>query len=531
MHTPGRRRPCSSVGKTTKLRVKRTDGEQTVRARCPVCSPEAVVKAGLSDLVKALLLFTGRQSASMLAMAHVETAPCPTCGRAVSLRLGACPYDGTPVDSATAIAVASTINPSLKGLEASSEVERRLKGEAFGKYVVEELIGRGGMGTVYRVTHADLGNSFALKLMDHRIVDSADAHTRFLREARAAARIDHPNVIRVLDYARHPTLGSYLVMDLLVGTSLDKLLAAEGPLSEGRTIALGMQVCDALAAAHDEGVVHRDLKPANIFLTRGRGDETVKVMDFGVAKVAADAATLLTRPGTVIGTPLYMSPEQWDNRDIGPRSDIYSFGVVLYEMLTGRVPIRGAGITEVAKNLATTKPLPPRAIRPEISPAMEAIVLRCLEKEANDRFATMRDVSEALAEALASPATTSKGAAKPSPRRRWLAVAAGGIGVMGIVYAFGFARVGDRQPAERRAVANPPPSAPLAAAAPIAHPLASSVTSASASVVSPAPPSPAALASSSATARPTPRAPANVPSRQAPRTPKPAATNDLLFGE
>jgi serine/threonine-protein kinase len=349
-------------------------------------------------------------------MADNDTVPCPTCGRAVSLADGACPYDGTPVDSATAIAVASTINPSIKALALPEDGSEKVVGERFGKYIVEALIGRGGMGTVYRVAHADLGNKFALKLMDPRVVRSSEAHTRFLREARAAARIDHPNVIRVLDHARHPTFGSYLVMELLSGTSLDKVLAEERTLDEARAIGLATQICDALAAAHEGGVVHRDLKPANVFLSRVRGGESVKVVDFGVAKVVADVATLLTRPGTVIGTPLYMSPEQWDNADLDARSDIYSFGVMLYEMVTGRTPIRGVGITEVAKNLATTKPIAPRVLRPELSPALEAIILRCIEKQASDRFASMRDVADALAQARVSPGVFPK--PRTTSRRR-----------------------------------------------------------------------------------------------------------------
>jgi serine/threonine protein kinase len=368
-------------------------------------------------------------------MGSAETVPCPTCGRPVSLSDGACSFDGTPVDSATAIAVASTINPSLKAqsaAESDSSLERII-GEQFGKYVVDELIGRGGMGSVFRVTHAELGNKFALKIMDERIVGSADAHTRFLREARAAARIDHPNVIRVLDHARHPQYGSYLVMELLSGTPLDQVIASKPMLDETRAIDIALQICDALGAAHDQGIVHRDLKPANVFLTKQRGVETVKVMDFGVAKVAADAATLLTRPGSVIGTPLYMSPEQWDNADIDARSDVYSFGVVLYEMLTGRLPVRGVGITEVAKNLATKKVPPPRSVRPDLGEATEIVVLRCLEKEKTDRFPSMRAAADALIEARAH---VGKPVARAPSRRTPIllaaAVAAVGLAVYGL---------------------------------------------------------------------------------------------------
>jgi len=493
-----------------------------------------------------------------------DTVPCPSCGRPVSLDEGLCPFDGTPVDSATAIAVASTIGPSVTApLEKETEKEKakesspdEVVGEQFGKYVVDELIGRGGMGSVYRVTHAELGNKFALKIMDQRIVGSTDAHTRFLREARAAARIDHPNVIRVLDHDRHPRFGSYLVMDLLTGTSLDRVLVDSPRREERWIVEIALQICDALGAAHDKGIVHRDLKPANVFLTRRRGgarlggaradgrsgDETVTVMDFGVAKVAADASTLLTVPGSVIGTPLYMSPEQWDNEDIDARSDVYAFGVVLYEMLVGRVPIRGNGITEVARNLAMKKPVPPRAERPEISLATEQVVLRCLEKRRDDRFPSMREVAAAL-----EASRDSMGAPAPAraSRPRTVLVASAGVAALA---TFGLVFLAGRQMSPRLDHAAPAQAslAPVAESLTAPAPSPSTVPSPSA-VPSPAVSAPAVSASAGASAaqvasaKPV-RTPPPPPGRPAAAPPKPAAPphppvkpgtkpRDELFGD
>ena len=466
-------------------------------------------------------------------MPSPDTVPCPRCGRDVALSDGACPIDGTPVDSATAIAVASTIGPDAKSGPPSLDLAvEKVVGEQFGKYVVDELIGRGGMGAVYRVTHSELGNKFALKIMDARIVASVEAHQRFLREARAAARIDHPNVIRVFDHARHTLFGSYLVMELLSGTPLDHVLAKEKQLDEARAIDLALQMCDALGAAHEQGIVHRDLKPANVFLVKVRGAETVKVMDFGVAKVAADPATLLTRPGSVIGTPLYMSPEQWDNAEIDARSDIYSFGVVLYEMLTGQLPIRGSGITEVAKNLATKEPTKPSTYRPGLSPALERIVLRCLEKKAEDRYASMKDVAEALTAARSLAGTTAKD--KRSSRRTLVAVssiaAAVAIGVIGSALG-------------RSLVSPPPPRATAeATTAPPPAPTPSLTPAPPSSSPSP-PPSETAAALASASARPKPvqppvtpfvaKPPTTATASAARRPPSPRGTpsGDVLFGD
>src|SRR5262249_50624729 len=159
---------------------------------------------------------------------------------------------------------------------------------------------------------------------------------------------------------------------------------------ESRALALALQMTDALAAAHAHGIVHRDLKPANIFVTRTLGAEVVKVVDFGIAKLPTSTMSL-TRPGEIYGTPRYMSPEQWDNGPITEASDIYSLGVVLYEMLAGKAPISGPAWTQLAINVAMNEVQPIATHRPSISPALDAIVLRCLRKKANERFASMRE--------------------------------------------------------------------------------------------------------------------------------------------
>jgi eukaryotic-like serine/threonine-protein kinase len=271
-----------------------------------------------------------------------------------------------------------------------------LAGKRIGRYVVDRLLGEGGMATVWRAVHEQLGGEVAIKILAPEAVRGEQELERFFREAKVCAQLNHDHVVKVIDFARDPDVGSYIVMELLNGRGLDRVLVEEGPLEEGRAVALALQITDALAAAHALDIVHRDLKPANIFVTRTLGTEIVKVMDFGIAKIPMSRAVALTRPGEIYGTPLYVSPEQWDNGPISEATDIYSLGVVLYEMLAGKPPLNGSALTELVKNVALGEPAPLASHRPTISPDLDAIVQQCLRKRPTERFASMRELRAAL---------------------------------------------------------------------------------------------------------------------------------------
>src|SRR5579862_8157708 len=217
-----------------------------------------------------------------------------------------------------------------------------------GRFAIESLIGSGAMGAVYRARHVGLDKLVAVKVLHRDAASNPTFAARLRREAKAASRLDHPNSVRVIDFGEEPDGLLYIAMELLDGVDLESLLQLEGPLAEARIVALLSQVLAALDAAHKLGIVHRDLKPANIMIVRGvdeegRPRETVKVCDFGIAKtpeasqMSGEAASLTTE-GILVGTPSYMSPEQCRGEALDPRADIYSLGIVLYELLVGVAP-------------------------------------------------------------------------------------------------------------------------------------------------------------------------------------------------
>ena len=268
-----------------------------------------------------------------------------------------------------------------------------------GKYRIEEELGRGGMGAVYRATHVVSDKQVALKWMLRPTSDER-ARERFTREARATGRIDHPNVVDVYDIGQDGD-GGYLVMELLRGESLRHRLARLR-LAPTAAVDLLLPAMRGVAAAHREGVIHRDLKPDNIFLCRGPegGEREAKVLDFGISTIytaAPDAKTTLTKEGTVLGTPAYMSPEQLESaRDVDARTDVYAFGVVLYESLTGSVPFVGDSYSALVLAIANTKPRAPRDLCPEIPLGLERVVLRAMERDRAERIESMEGLIAAL---------------------------------------------------------------------------------------------------------------------------------------
>ena len=261
-----------------------------------------------------------------------------------------------------------------------------------GKYRIEQRLSAGGMGAVYRARHLLMDRPVALKVLHQRLVADEAARIRFQREARAAVLLQHQNAVSVTDFGETADGYVYLVMELLEGPTLREILVKEAPIETARAISIMLQASAAVAAAHEAGIIHRDLKPSNILVTQSPDvPAVVKVLDFGVAKLAADTidddegAITLRQAGALIGTPRYMAPEQYNGHDLTPAADVYSLGVILYEMLTGMAPFTGSTTAEIAAKHASDPPHPPRQIVAAIPEDVERVVLHALEKVPEDR--------------------------------------------------------------------------------------------------------------------------------------------------
>lgn len=272
------------------------------------------------------------------------------------------------------------------------------------KYHLEERLGEGGMGTVYRARHLLMDRPVAIKVLHPQFVEKEGARTRFQLEARAAVLLHHANAVSVTDFGQTADGLVYIVMELLNGRTLREILAKEAPLETARATSIMLQTSAAVAAAHNAGIIHRDLKPSNILVTKSAAaPASVKVLDFGIAKLAADIlddedASALTLPGTPMGTPRYMSPEQYEGHDLTPAADVYSLGVILYEMLTGMAPFTGVSPVEIAIKHANDPPLRPREIVAAIPEDVERVVLHALEKQPEARPASATEFRGELLE-------------------------------------------------------------------------------------------------------------------------------------
>ncbi|MBP6741412.1 MAG: protein kinase [Deltaproteobacteria bacterium] len=278
-----------------------------------------------------------------------------------------------------------------------------LIGRRLGNYDIQSKIGEGGMGLVYLGIHPQIGKKVAVKVLHEELCSKADVVARFFNEAKAVNDISHPNIVDIIDFGETTFDGvicKYIIMEYLDGESLAARMRREG-VSIRETLHILAQCASALAASHAKGVVHRDLKPENVYLcTRHNDRNYTKLLDFGIAKLTADTGGAMsqhTRTGMVIGTPTYMSPEQCDGKGlIDARADIYALGVMMYELLCGRVPFPGDGFGEVLVAHLTREPEPPRQYNPNIPPEVEAIALRCLRKKKEERFQSMNDMLAAL---------------------------------------------------------------------------------------------------------------------------------------
>lgn len=266
-----------------------------------------------------------------------------------------------------------------------------------GRYQILGQLGRGGMATVFKAHDPGLGRDVAVKFLHAPLCADEEYRSRFLREARAAGSLSHPNIVTVHDVGEIDGR-PYMAMELMEGQTLSDAMLDGQPLPVRDVIIMGIQLARALDYAHAHGVVHRDIKPGNIMLTKSA--RTLKVTDFGIAHVETPGTTQRTRVGDIIGTPQYMSPEQAMGEKLDGRSDLFSLGIVLYQMLTGRRPFQGEGLVALVMKITHEEPPPMEKLRPDLPPALRRVVQRCLSKERDKRFQTGKELTDALIKVL-----------------------------------------------------------------------------------------------------------------------------------
>jgi serine/threonine-protein kinase len=312
---------------------------------------------------------------------------CPQCSKTYGDHLQVCPDDQSPL----VIAGLGTGDPMIGRL-------------LDGRYRLEKKIGEGGMGAIYKAVHTGMGRTCAIKLLTLLSPGNDDAVARFKREAKMASRIDNPHAVTIYDFGQSEDGTLFLAMELIDGVALSRLVAQERVLPATRAIHIASQIAEGLAAAHALEIIHRDLKPDNIMLTRkGAALDYVKVLDFGIAKtVADDSADNLTKTGFVLGTPVYMSPEQLLGEKLDPRSDIYSLAIIVYEMLSGRLPFEGENQQSIMMKRITSEPVRITRFAPSISEALERAVMGGLARDPAVRTRTVEAFAASLRTALQS---------------------------------------------------------------------------------------------------------------------------------
>ncbi|AUX40142.1 uncharacterized protein SOCE26_015390 [Sorangium cellulosum] len=369
------------------------------------------------------------------------------------------------------------------------------------RYKIERLLGEGGMGYVYLARHKVIDKRVAVKVLRAELARDREIFERFVQEARAASSIGNPHIVDISDFGDLPDGSTYFVMEYLEGVSLAQIIDSPNELPMDKVCHIALQLSAGLAAAHEAGIIHRDLKPDNVFVvSRGSDPSFVKILDFGIAKVSTSTTTKLTRAGAVFGTPHYMSPEQAAGAPIDHRTDIYSLGVMLYELVSRQLPFNADNFMGILTQHMYKAPVPIRALvgGPDCPPGLEAVILKCLSKKPESRYQSMSDlhadlervrsggVPGAVAEMMARsggfnvphdyfktskvivPATPPSPPRSPWPRYVWVAGAAAAVGIVTAIFVIGGSSNGHNRvqppprqtveaPVERPAVAEPPP--------------------------------------------------------------------------
>jgi serine/threonine-protein kinase len=267
-----------------------------------------------------------------------------------------------------------------------------------GKYRIERVLGEGGMGLVVQATHLALDQQVAIKFLKDEALEHPEVVERFKREARAAVRVRGPHVARVIDVDQTPDGKPFMVMEYMNGEDLDAVLEKRGALTVEEAATYVLQACDAIAEAHAQKIIHRDIKPANLFLTSSEGRKPmVKVLDFGISKLQEGQGGM-TQTAAILGSPYYMSPEQLRaSKNVDERADIWSLGVTLYELLTGKRPFQAETLPEIVTHIVLNQPPTVRSIRPDVPEELEAIVLRCMRTKPEERYQNVAELARALA--------------------------------------------------------------------------------------------------------------------------------------
>jgi eukaryotic-like serine/threonine-protein kinase len=325
-------------------------------------------------------------------------------------------------DAQSGAVIGAAVGSAVKALPGQAAGEELVPGKQIGGYVITQLIGKGGMGLVFQARDTRLNRTVAIKALPPHCFADPERKRRFLQEAKAASALNHPNIVTIHGLAEENGM-DFIVMEYVSGKTLDRLNSRKGlPLK--RALKYSLEVADALAAAHAAGIVHRDIKPSNIMVT---SQDRVKVLDFGLAKLTEPAGaegppnTFETEPGKVMGTAAYMSPEQAEGKPADARSDIFSFGALLYELVTGRQPFRGESTIRILSAILNQEPPPVRSLVADAPPEIEKVVARCLRKDPARRYQHMGDVGLALEETLEEVnAPKAPVASKPARRRWWL---------------------------------------------------------------------------------------------------------------
>jgi serine/threonine protein kinase len=414
-----------------------------------------------------------------------------------------------PPSQATPAPPSLDITPSSLTPATSSRIDPYIGQTIDGRYIVDSLLGEGGMGIVYRGRHKVIDKKVAIKFLRGDLAKDTEVTERFLQEARAASAIGNAHIVDISDFGQLPDGSTFFVMEYLEGKSLGGLLEETKPLPVARVCSIAKQIAEGLAAAHAASIVHRDLKPDNVMLiARGAEKDFVKVLDFGIAKVGG-AASKVTRAGSVFGTPHYMSPEQAAGAVVDHRTDIYALGVILYEMASGRVPFDADNFMGILTQHMYKSPPPIRALVPaiDVPPGLDAIILKSLTKKPEGRYQTMAELiadlerlekgllPDAIQEMMARsggfnvpadyfrtsamPAAVPGSPASTPSRARWplytaIAAVATIVGVVAVVLArggSGNAHPSMPQPPPRASVVAAPPAVNSAPAASVPAPV------------------------------------------------------------